>query len=132
MEAENMAALVVESTALIQYLRGEENTLLELGLEAMALQLPPLVYTELMGNPIHAKERASIEQLFQKIPLCEVDRGHFERSAKLKAALEARGMHLSARDAHIVQCALDQDALLLTKDPFFAELTKYCGVKVQL
>lgn len=127
-----MAVVVVESSALISFLKGDENPLLEMALEAMAVQIPPLVATEILGNPISSKDRPSLERLFELLPFCPTNREHFEKAAKLKAACEARGFGISARDAHIAQCALDQNALLLSKDRFFLEVAKYCGVNVQV
>jgi len=127
-----MAALVVESSAWIAYLKGEENSFLEMGLEAMAVQIPPLVLTELLGNAIPNKDKTVLENFLQKIPLSPINNEHFAKAASLKSALAARGFSISARDAHITQCALDQNAILLTKDIFFLDVAKYCGVKVQV
>ena len=41
---------------------------------------------------------------------------------RLRADLRARGLSVSTPDAHVAQCALDVDGLLLTEDTIFGKI----------
>lgn len=128
----SVAVLVVETSAWVAFLNGQEDALLEMGLASGQVAVPPLAITELLGQPLPERQRKELERLLALLPVCAADAEHFQRAAKLKAELEARGLSLSARDAHFAQCALDLGAVLVTKDPFFLELQRFSGLKVNL
>jgi predicted nucleic acid-binding protein len=47
---------------------------------------------------------------------------HWFRVGRLRADLRARGLSVSTPDAHVAQCALDLDGLLLTEDAVFGKI----------
>ena len=129
------ACVVIESSAWIAYLKGQDSPLLEVALGSGSVLVPALCLVELIGASETTIQRAQLEKLFESLPIWPDDgqaRAHYARAAKLRSELALRGFSLSARDAHIVQCALDTKGILLTKDNFFGELQKYTGVALSL
>ncbi len=127
-----MAIVVADTSAWVFYLNGGSSDSLELALAAGSLALPMLVKLELLSVPVNKKQRKSLESLFQRLPVLGLAPEHIGYAAKMKADLETKGIRISARDAHVLQCVLDCDALFLTKDPFWAGLEKACGLRILL
>lgn len=125
-----MAIVVADTSAWVAYLRGEGMERLELALEAASLKLPAMVKLELLGSPLSKKERKNLEYLLAQIPVISLESGQASRAAEMKADLEGLGINISARDAHILQCAKDEKALFLTSDPLFLRLEKVCGLRI--
>lgn len=88
--------------------------------------------TELLGNPLARRERKDLERLLNSLPTVGTDASHFARAGELKARLAEEGTLITARDAHILQCAIDRGALLLSRDPLFRTVELSTGVKVQM
>ena len=127
-----MAHLVVETSAWASYFEGESRPLLDLALESAAVTIPALVQVELLGNPISGKEKAPWERFLSALPIGPTDREHFERAGRLKREMESRGFAISARDAHVIQTALDLKAILVTEDSLFLDARNYCGVQEEV
>lgn len=127
-----MAVLIVDSSAWIAYFDGLPSPLLEMGLQSQSIMMPPMVLTEILGNQLHQREREMLIRLFDKTNIIECGAEHFMRAGKLKSELESRGVLLTARDAHLIQCAIDHKGALLTKDPYFLEIQRYLHVEVYL
>jgi predicted nucleic acid-binding protein len=51
------------------------------------------------------------------------------RVGELRRSLRDKGLSISTPDAHIAQCALDRDAVLLSRDAFFARMARYCALR---
>ena len=49
---------------------------------------------------------------------------------RLRADLRARGLSVSTPDAHVAQCALDVDGLLLTEDAVFAKIAHVAPLRL--
>jgi predicted nucleic acid-binding protein len=47
-----------------------------------------------------------------------------------RVTLRAHGVPVSTPDAHVAQCALDRDAVLLSRDKIFARIASRTGLKV--
>jgi predicted nucleic acid-binding protein len=127
-----MALLVSDISPWIEFFRGERSSLLEMGLEAGTLEIPAMVKIELLGNVLAPKERKALEQVLEPLPVLGSGPEHLTRAARLKAALQEQGISLSARDAHVLQCAKDRDAILISNDPLFLRIQKSAGVRVQM
>jgi predicted nucleic acid-binding protein len=48
----------------------------------------------------------------------------------LRRGLAAKGVAVSTPDAHVAQCAIDRDALLLSRDGVFKEIAKATRLRV--
>jgi predicted nucleic acid-binding protein len=124
--------IVTDSTPWIAYFSGKNCAPLELALEAGAVRVPPLVEVELLGNSLPTKNRKILQELLRPITLGDLHPEHWARAGLLKSQLAEKGFQLSARDAHVVQCAIDQQAVLLSSDPLLSQIQKYSGVTVQI
>lgn len=127
-----MALLVTDASPWLDYFAGKDCPILEAGLMAGAVEMPALVKVELLGNVLSAKDRKAFESALASIPTVGTDSEHYVRAARLKASLQEKGVALSARDAHILQCALDRDGILISNDPLFGRIQKTAGVRVQI
>ncbi len=122
---------VTDTTPWVAFFQGESCPFLETALLAGTVEIPALVKLEVLGNAL-GRERKNLEKIFSNLSLKGTDPEHFTRAARLKATLEEKAIFLSARDAHILQCALDGDGLLISNDPLFARIQKSTGVRVQM
>lgn len=127
-----MARIVTDTNAWLAYFRNEECSFFEISLSAGILEIPALVKLELLGNVLSNKERKALEELLSGVPTIGLNEDHFLRAAKLKADLQEKGISISARDSHIIQCAIDRDAILLSNDPLFIKIQDSTTVKVQM
>ena len=117
-----MSALVVDTSSWIAWLAGGGSPLVAEALEEGRLQLPVVVAAELLSGRLDAAERAELQDMLSDLPPLGVDPGHWSRVGRLRADLRARGLSVSTPDAHVAQCALDADALLLTEDRVFERI----------
>ena len=69
------------------------------------------------------------EQL--ELPLHETPLDHWVRVGDLRRQLSGRGLAVSTSDAHVVQCALDRDALLLSRDAVFRRIAAIAKLRLQ-
>lgn len=127
-----MANVITDATPWIAYLSGKDSAILELALAAGSVRVPPLVAVELLGNKLPFRERKALSSVIEPLVLGDLPAGHWSRAAELKARLDQLDISVSARDAHILQCALDQNALLISDDPLFLKIQKTTGVQVQI
>ena len=127
-----MRAIIVDSSAWVAYFRGEGLPLIDTGLAAGLVRIPPLLLTDLLSVKQEASLSHKFEKFLEKLPLCEVSRSHFARAGELKRLAAQRGIRLSAQEAHIAQCALDLGGILVTKEPLFHELQRFTSLKVLL
>ncbi len=55
---------------------------------------------------------------------------HWIAVGDLRAMLARRGLTVSTADAHVAQCALDRDALLLSHDAVFTRIANVTALRV--
>jgi predicted nucleic acid-binding protein len=127
-----MDLLVTDASPWIAFFREEPCPLFEAALRAGILALPALVKLELLGNPLGGRERKALEQALESVPVIGFSETHLLRAARLKATLDAQGIAISARDAHVIQCAKDAGGALLSRDPLFGRIQKSAGVRVEI
>jgi hypothetical protein len=104
---------------------------LEEALRQGLVVLPPLVVAELISGARRARDRTSIRGLIEELPLHETPLEHWVRVGDLRRRLAARGVSVSTPDAHVAQCALDQSALLLSRDAVFVRIAAASELRVQ-
>jgi predicted nucleic acid-binding protein len=127
-----MANLVTDATPWLAYFSGGECPVLEVALASGVVRIPPMVATELLANPLSPKDKKDLLSLLEPLIISNLDIHHWQRAADLKARLDQEGRFISARDAHVIQCALDQSGALLSSDALFLQIQKTTGVKVQI
>jgi predicted nucleic acid-binding protein len=88
------------------------------------------VVAELISGARRSRDRAAIEDLFRELPLHETPRSHWVRVGELRRTLRTRGVTVSTRDAHVAQCAIDRDAILLARDAIFPRIARHSGLRL--
>lgn len=117
-----MSAVVVDTSVWIEFLSGRPAPSLEDALADGLVVLPPVVVAELISGATRARDRAAIADLVSELPLCETPLSHWIRVGELRRTLLRKGISVSAPDAHIAQCTLDVEGLLLSRDDVFARI----------
>ena len=125
-----MSGVVVDTSVWIDFLAGLSTPSLEEALSQGSVILPPIVVAELVSGARRQRERAAIEQLIEKIPVHETPLNHWIRVGELRRDLRSKGVSVSTPDAHVAQCALDRDAVLLSQDAVFARIARLSPLRV--
>src|SRR6202011_4704776 len=93
--------------------------------------LPPLVVAELVSGARRPRDRAAIADLVGELPLHETPLEHWVRVGELRRELGQKGIAISTPDAHVAQCALDRDAMLLSREAVFRRIADHSRLKVR-
>jgi tRNA(fMet)-specific endonuclease VapC len=125
-----VSAIVADTSEWIEYFAGRPATLLDHGLAAGLVVVPPVVVAELLSGVRTAAEHSALESLLSDLGLCDAAFGHWVRVGALRASLRARGLTVSIADAHVAQCALDLDAMLLTRDDVFSKIAVHAALRL--
>ena len=125
-----MAGVVVDTSAWIDFFAGRKAELLEEALASGAAVMPPIVIAELVSGATTAEQRSAIGALFQDAPIHETLLDHWIRVGDLRAALGRHGVTVTVPDAHVAQCALDRDAVLLTRDAIFTKIAAHSRLRL--
>jgi predicted nucleic acid-binding protein len=67
----------------------------------------------------------------RELPLHETPSDHWLRVGDFRRRLRGRGLAVSTPDAHVAQCALDRDALLLSRDAVFQRIAGIGKLRLQ-
>jgi len=94
------------------------------------LVLPPLAVAEVFSGDMLPDERFALGELLQDAPLHVTTLGHWLDVGKLRRTLRRKGVNVSLPDAHIAQCAIELDALLLTRDAVFTQIAQHTALRV--
>ena len=119
-----------DTSVWLDFFAGRPAPALEEALAHGLVVLPPLVVAELVSGARRKMERVSIARLVEQLPVHETPVDHWVRVGELRRALLDRGLSVSTPDAHVAQCALDRDALLLSRDAVFARIGRSVNLKL--
>jgi len=125
-----VSAVVADTSVWIEFLAGRPTPELEAALSRGAVILPPVVVAELVSGARKAADRAAIVELVAYLPVHDTPVDHWVRVGELRRKLLDRGVTVSTPDAHVAQCALDRDAVLLTRDRIFTGVARVAGLRV--
>ena len=125
-----MAGAVVDTSEWIEFFAGRKAASLEDALASGAAIMPPIVVAELVSGATSRQERAAIGELLQDAPVHETPLDHWIRVGDLRAALARKGLAVTIPDAHVAQCALDRDAVLLTRDAIFGKIARHTSLRL--
>jgi tRNA(fMet)-specific endonuclease VapC len=125
-----VSGVIADTSVWIDFLAGVPTPSLEEALHRGVVVLPPIVVAELVSGARRARERAAIEDLLRELPLHETPRGHWVRVGDLRRSLRARGVVASTPDAHVAQCAIDRDAILLARDAVFPHIARHSSLRL--
>jgi len=123
--------VVVDTSTWIEFLAGRPAAELEAALAAGAVVLPPIVVAELVSGVRSARDRAALVRVLQDLAVHQTPFEHWVRVGELRRRLRARGEAVSTPDAHVAQCALDRDALLLSRDAVFERIARLEHLRVR-
>jgi tRNA(fMet)-specific endonuclease VapC len=125
-----VTGLVVDTSVWIDFFSGREVPALEEALAQGAVILPPIVIAELISGARSPRDRAAVQDLIADLTISETALGHWIRVGELRQELGRQGISVSIPDAHIAQCALDRNALLLSRDHIFSKIAKVSRLQV--
>jgi len=125
-----VAGVVTDSSVLVDYFERRRIELLEAAFEDESLVLPPLVVAEVISGDLTPAQRIAFGELLQDAPLHLTPLRHWLDVGELRRKLRRRGVNVTLPDAHIAQCALDLDAVLLTRDAIFAQIAHHTALRL--
>lgn len=114
--------VIVDTSVWIDFLAGRPAPGVEAALRQGAVVIPPLVVAELISGARRTKDRQAIAGLVSDLPIHDTPLAHWIRVGELRRSLRERGLQVSTPDAHVAQCALDLDAVLLSRDAVFGRI----------
>src|SRR5439155_24837104 len=119
-----------DTSVWIDFLAGRPVPALEDGLAQGVVLLAPIVVAELISGARREPQRAAIVDLVEDLPVHETPPDHWIRVGDLRRRLAERGIAVSTPDAHVAQCAIDRDAILLSRDGVFKEIAKAARLRL--
>ena len=125
-----MSGVVVDTSVWIDFLAGRSTPSLEDALAQGLVVLPPLVVAELVSGAHRQREKARLEDLLEELPLHETPLAHWIRVGELRRDLRSKGISVPTPDAHVAQCALDRDAVLLSQDAVFRSIARHAPLRL--
>lgn len=125
-----MDVIVTDTSVLLDYFERYWVRLLEKAFDAGTLVLPPLVVSEVISGDLTLEQRWALAELLQDAPVHETSLAHWIAVGELRHQLRRKGLTVTLPDAHVAQCALDLDALLLTRDAIFTEIARHTELRV--
>jgi predicted nucleic acid-binding protein len=126
-----VSGVVVDTSAWIDFFAGRPVPSLEDALAQGSVVLAPLVVAELISGASRPRDRDSIADLMRELPLHETPVEHWLRVGDLRRQLRGRGLAVSTPDAHVAQCALDRNAVLLSRDAVFARMAAIAKLRLR-
>lgn len=125
-----MAGTVVDTSEWIEFFKGSPAALIEQALLNGAAIVPPVVVAELISGASTVEQCNAIGEVLQDAPLHETPLDHWIRVGELRAMLKRKGLSVTIPDAHVAQCALDRDAVLLTRDRVFSAIARHTRLRL--
>ena len=127
-----MSGVVADTSIWIDFLAGRPAAVLEEALAQGTVVLPPLVVAELISGVCKRADRLAIGELLQELAVHDTPLEHWIGVGDLRRTLKEKGLNVSTPDAHIAQCALDRDAVLLTRDAVFRRIARVTRLRVAM
>ena len=125
-----MAAIVVDSSTWIDHFAGRTVKVLEDAVAEGRLVLSPLVVAEVISGATTIEQRNTIGEWLEEVPVYPASLGHWIHVGLLRQQLRRKGLTVTLPDAHVAQCAIDLDALLLTRDDIFPLIARHTSLRV--
>ncbi|MBI2203160.1 MAG: PIN domain-containing protein [Candidatus Rokubacteria bacterium] len=126
-----MSGVVADTSVWIDFLAGRPVPFLEDALAHAAVILPPIVVAELVSGARRPADRRAIQELVREMPIHETPVEHWVRVGELRRTARDRGLSVSTPDAHVAQCAIERDAVLLSRDAIFARIASVSSLRVR-
>lgn len=69
-------------------------------------------------------------EILEDVPVIETPLAHWIDLGNLRRNLRQHGLTVSLPDAHVAQCALELDAVLLTRDAIFSRIAEHVPLRL--
>jgi len=125
-----VAGIVVDTSAWIDFFAGKPAVALEDALAQGTAVIPPIVVAELVSGATTTDQRHRIGELLQDAPIHDTPLEHWVRVGDLRRMLSRKGVNVTVPDAHVAQCALDSDAVLLARDSVFPLIARHTALRL--
>ena len=125
-----MNGLVADTSEWIEFLAGRPADLLDNALASGLVVVPPVVIAELLGGARSREEKMGLEDLLRDLVLHKTNFDHWVRVGELRRTLRTAGVSVSVADAHVAQCALDRNVMLLSRDAIFTRIAEHSSLRV--
>jgi predicted nucleic acid-binding protein len=122
--------IVIDTSVWIDYSKERAERNLQAALDEGLVILPPLVVAEVITGAGTVEQRNAIGEFLQEAMVHKTPLGHWIDVGLLRRDLRRKGLTVTLPDAHIAQCALDLDAVLLTRDAIFTEIARHTALRV--
>jgi hypothetical protein len=126
-----VSGVVADTSVWIDFFAGRAVPFLEDALAHGSVALAPLVVAELVSGARRARNRVALADLIRELPRHETPLDHWVRVGDLRRRLRGRGLAVSTPDAHVAQCALDRDAVLLSRDVVCARMAGLARIRLR-
>jgi tRNA(fMet)-specific endonuclease VapC len=125
-----VSGVVVDTSAWIDYFAGKDIPLLDDALKQGMVVLPPIVAAELVSGAHRKKDREQLVEFLHHLPFHETPSAHWISVGELRRHCREKGLSVSTPDAHVAQCALECDALLLSQDDVFSKIARLTALRL--
>ena len=125
-----MAGTVIDSSVWINFLSGARIESVDEAVADRSAVIPPLVVAELVTGAVTPAMREAVGELLQDASVHQTPLEHWIDVGTLRRVLARKGVNVALPDAHVAQCALDRDAVLLATDKIFREIAKYAPLRL--
>ena len=125
-----MSGVVVDTSAWIEFFAGRPTERLDHALRVGSVILSPIVVAELLSGARRSRDREAIVELMSRLALHPTPLDHWMAVGDLRASLGRRGLSVSTPDAHVAQCAIECDAVLLSLDAVFGRIAKMSSLRM--
>jgi predicted nucleic acid-binding protein len=122
--------VIVDSSAWIDFLIGRPAVEVDAAIAEGSVVLPPLVIAELLSGDITPRQREMIGELLQEFSHHATPLEHWMLVGALRRRLAVHGVNVTIPDAHVAQCALDRDAILLSRDHIFLRIADHIPLRI--
>jgi predicted nucleic acid-binding protein len=125
-----VAGVVVDTSAWIDFFAGRKAEPLEEALSIGSAVVPPIVVAELIAGAVSLEQVQAIGELLQDVPIHETPLEHWIDVGELRRTLRRNGINVTIPDAHVAQCALDRNAVLITSDAVFTRIAAHTRLRL--
>jgi predicted nucleic acid-binding protein len=126
-----VAGVVVDTSAWIDFFAGRKSEQLEEALSIGSAVVPPIVVAELIAGAVSPEQVQAIGELLQDVPIHETPLEHWIDVGDLRRTLTRKGINVTIPDAHVAQCALDRNAVLIASDAVFTRIAAHTRLRLR-
>jgi len=125
-----VAGVVIDTSVWIDFLSGAKIRSVEDALADRSAIMPPLVIVELVTGAETMATRQAIGEFLQDAAVHPTPLEHWIYVGDLRRSLARKGVNVTLPDAHVAQCALDRDAILVARYSIFADIAKHAPLRL--